>query len=131
MNLLDGFSDATVLVAPGLRDHVSEHLQTNLVAVLRVLGWAVHSVPTMGRDDLECAARVAAIEREAQTIAGPLLIVAHSGGVVMLKHPRPRRRHWVCEKSKALSRLFAAASRLPRGANCQRVSMNFRIETVS
>ena len=41
------------------------------------------------------------------------------------------QRHWVCEKSKALSRLFAAASRLPRGDSCQRVSMNLRIDTVS
>ena len=37
----------------------------------------------------------------------------------------------VCEKSKAFSRLFAAASRLPRGAKSQRVSMNFKIEVVS
>jgi hypothetical protein len=41
------------------------------------------------------------------------------------------RCHGVCEKSKALNRLLAAASRLPRGANCQRVSMNFKIEVVS
>ena len=31
----------------------------------------VRSVPPMGRDDLDCAARVAAIEREAQAIDGP------------------------------------------------------------
>ncbi|TMH08278.1 MAG: hypothetical protein E6H58_00685 [Betaproteobacteria bacterium] len=71
MNLLDGFSDATVLVVPGLRDHVAEHWQTQLVAALRAQGRAVHSVPTMGRDDLDCAARVAAIEREAQTWPAP------------------------------------------------------------
>jgi len=59
--------------------------------------------------------------------AGPAFVICPS----LPKHPRPQRRHWVCEKSKALSRLFAAASRLPRGANCQRVSMSFRIETVS
>jgi hypothetical protein len=59
--------------------------------------------------------------------AGPAFVICPG----LRKHPRPQRRHWVCEKSKALSRLFAAASRLPRGANCQRVSMSFRIETVS
>jgi hypothetical protein len=43
----------------------------------------------------------------------------------------PSASQGVCEKSKAFSRLFAAASRLPRGAKSQRVSMNFKIEVVS
>src|SRR6266404_8458853 len=43
----------------------------------------------------------------------------------------PSEYQGVCEKSKAFSRLFAAASRLPRGAKSQRVSMNFKIEVVS
>jgi predicted alpha/beta hydrolase family esterase len=77
---------ATILIVPGLRDHVAQHWQTLLAAQLRAQGCAVHSVPPMGRDDLDCAARVQAIEREAQAIAGPLVIVAHSGGVVMLVH---------------------------------------------
>ena len=40
----------------------------------------------MGRDDLDCAARVAAIEREAQAVDGPIVLVAHSGGCVMVAH---------------------------------------------
>jgi predicted alpha/beta hydrolase family esterase len=40
----------------------------------------------MGREDLDCARKVAAIEREANAIKGPLLLVAHSGGVVMVAH---------------------------------------------
>ena len=40
----------------------------------------------MGRVDLDCAARVAAIERAAQAIDGPLVLVAHSGGCVMVAH---------------------------------------------
>jgi hypothetical protein len=40
----------------------------------------------MGREDLDCARRVAAIEREANAIKGPLLLVAHSGGVIMVVH---------------------------------------------
>src|SRR5205823_7388790 len=59
---------------------------TLLAAQLRAQGRVVRTVPPMGRGDLDCAARVAAIEREAQAIAGPLLIVAHSGGVVMVVH---------------------------------------------
>ena len=72
----------TVLIVPGLRDHVAEHWQTLLAAQLP----RVRTVPPMGREDLDCAAKVAAIEREAQAVDGPLIVVAHSGGVVMLAH---------------------------------------------
>jgi predicted alpha/beta hydrolase family esterase len=95
MNFLDGSGNATVLVVPGLRDDVAEHWQTLLAAALRDQGRAVHTVPPMGRDNLDCAARVTAIEREAQSIAGPLVIVAHSGGVVMLAHWAGRTRRAV------------------------------------
>ena len=73
---------ATILIVPGLRDHVNAHWQTLLAAKLP----RVRTVPPMGREDLDCAARVAAIEREAQAIEGPLVLVAHSGGVVMTVH---------------------------------------------
>ncbi len=53
-------------------------------------------MPPMGRADLDCATKVAAIEREAQAVEGPLVIVAHSGGVVMLAHwARQTRRQVV------------------------------------
>jgi predicted alpha/beta hydrolase family esterase len=87
--------EATVLIVPGLRDHVAEHWQTLLAALLRARGRAVRTVPPMGRDDLDCAARVAAIEREAQAIAGPLVIVAHSGGALMVVHWARRTRRAV------------------------------------
>jgi predicted alpha/beta hydrolase family esterase len=82
---------ATVLIVPGLRDQVPTHWQTLLEARLP----RVRSVPPMGREDLDCAARVQAIEREAQAIDGPLVIVAHSGGVVMLAHWAQRTRRTV------------------------------------
>ncbi|GAB3770304.1 alpha/beta hydrolase [Ramlibacter monticola] len=72
----------TVLIVPGLRDHVEQHWQTLLAARLP----RVRTVPPMGREDLDCAKRVAAIEQAAQEIDGPLVIVAHSGGVVMVAH---------------------------------------------
>lgn len=72
----------TVLIVPGLRDAVADHWQTLLEARLA----PVRSVPPMGRADLDCAARVAAIERAAQAIEGPIVIVAHSGGCVMVAH---------------------------------------------
>src|SRR5262250_2561727 len=81
---------ATVLIVPGLRDHVAEHWQTLLAARLP----RVRSLPPMGREDLACAARVEAIERAAGAIDGPVILVAHSGGVVMVAHwaRRYRRR---------------------------------------
>lgn len=76
----------TVLIVPGLRDHVAQHWQTLLEAQLRQAGRPVACVPPMGRDDLDCAAKVAAIERTAQSVAGPIVMVAHSGGCVMVAH---------------------------------------------
>lgn len=78
----------TVLIVPGLRDHVDAHWQTLLAARLP----RVRTVPPMGREDLYCRARIEAIEREAQAVEGPLVIVAHSGGVVMLAHWALRTR---------------------------------------
>ena len=78
--------EPTILVVPGLRDAVAEHWQTLLEARLRAAGRAVASVLPMGREDLNCAARVAEIERTAQSIEGPIVIVAHSGGCIMVAH---------------------------------------------
>ena len=76
----------TVLIVPGLRDHVAQHWQTLLEARLRSEGAPLASVPPMGREDLDCGARVAAIEQVASAVEGPMLIVAHSGGCVMVAH---------------------------------------------
>ena len=75
-----------VLIVPGLRDHVAQHWQTLLAGRLATAGTPVRSVPPMGRADLDCATRVAAIDRELAAIDGPVVIVAHSGGVIMLAH---------------------------------------------
>jgi uncharacterized protein len=74
--------EATVLIVPGLRDHVPQHWQTLLTSRLP----RVRTVEPMGREDLDCARRVAAIEQEANAIKGPLLLVAHSGGAIMVVH---------------------------------------------
>jgi len=73
---------ATVLIVPGLRDHVPGHWQTLLAPKLK----RVRALTPMGRDNLDCAARVREIEAEAQAIEGPIVIVAHSGGVIMVAH---------------------------------------------
>lgn len=77
---------STVLIVPGLRDHLPEHWQTLLAEQLVKQGRSVHTVPPMGRAHLDCAARVAAIEQHARAIDGPLVIVAHSGGCIMVAH---------------------------------------------
>jgi predicted alpha/beta hydrolase family esterase len=74
--------EATVLIVPGLRDHVPQHWQTLVASRLP----RVRTVPAMGRDNLDRAARVAAIEEAAATIEGPLILVAHSGGVISTLH---------------------------------------------
>ena len=76
----------TILIVPGLRDHVAEHWQTLLETRLRAAGTRVVRVPPMGRENLECAAKVEAIEYMAQAVDGELVVVAHSGGCVMVAH---------------------------------------------
>jgi predicted alpha/beta hydrolase family esterase len=73
---------ATVLIVPGLRDHVAEHWQTLLQARLS----KVRSVPSLETDKLNCAARVRAIQHELEQIDGPVILVAHSAGVLMVAH---------------------------------------------
>lgn len=73
---------ATVLIVPGLRDHVAQHWQTLLAAE-----WpGAQTVPPMGREDIDCARRVDAIEAAVSAIEGRVILVAHSGGCVMVAH---------------------------------------------
>jgi hypothetical protein len=92
----------TVLIVPGLRDHVDAHWQTLLADRLAARGRKVRGVPPMGRGDLDCATRVAAIEREAQAIEGPVVLVAHSGGCVMVAH-------WARQTKRAIQGALLAA----------------------
>jgi len=79
----------TILIVPGLREHVAEHWQS-------LLAWRlprVRSVSPMGRENLDCAARVEALEQEIKSIDGPVILVAHSGGVITVVHwARTQRR---------------------------------------
>jgi serine hydrolase len=74
--------EATVLIVPGLRDHVSQHWQTLLALRLP----RVRTVVPMGRSNLDCRERVVAIEETAASIDGPIIVVAHSGGVIATLH---------------------------------------------
>lgn len=103
---------ATILIVPGLRDHVEDHWQTHLERRLSGVREVVCVAP-LEADKLSCAARVAAIQRTLQTIGGPVIVVAHSGGVVMLLH-------WAQQHARKLEAALLAAppdfeSALPAG----------------
>ena len=72
----------TVLIVPGLRDHVEQHWQTLLAQQLP----HAHTVPPMGREDLDCARRAQAIETAMAALPGAVVIVAHSGGCITVAH---------------------------------------------
>jgi uncharacterized protein len=88
----------TIVIIPGLRDHVPEHWQTHLAALLP----EALTVPPLGRVDLRCAARVEAIERTVQSVSGPIILVAHSGGVIAALH-------WAKQSRRAVHGALLAA----------------------
>jgi len=72
----------TVLLVPGLRDHVPEHWQTHLEKKLP----NARSVQPLTRDKLSCAMRVKALDDAIAESPQPVLLVAHSAGVMMVAH---------------------------------------------
>jgi len=75
-------STPTILIVPGLRDHVEEHWQTILERKLP----KARSVTPIEHDKLSCAARVEALQQTIARIDGPVVLVAHSGGVMIAVH---------------------------------------------
>jgi uncharacterized protein len=72
----------TILIVPGLRDHVEEHWQTHLQRKLP----NARSVPPLEHDKLSRTARVAALDKALSEIEGPVILVAHSAGVMITVH---------------------------------------------
>jgi uncharacterized protein len=70
---------ATVVIVPGLRDHVAEHWQTLLATQLP----HVRTVEPLHRDKLSLTARVAALDDVVTDLDGPVILVAHSAGVMI------------------------------------------------
>jgi predicted alpha/beta hydrolase family esterase len=79
-------SDATVIVVPGLRGHVEDHWQTRLAASLP----GARTVPPLGRTDAGLQARVTLLDQVVQDVAGPVVLVAHSAGVLVTVHRAAR-----------------------------------------
>ncbi|QIX52400.1 alpha/beta hydrolase [Rhodococcus sp. DMU1] len=72
----------TVVIVPGLRDHVADHWQTLLAERLD----DARTVPPLEHDKLDRAARVAALDTVLNDISGPVVLVAHSAGVMTTVH---------------------------------------------
>jgi predicted alpha/beta hydrolase family esterase/AraC-like DNA-binding protein len=84
--------ECSVLIVPGLRDHVPEHWQTHLQHELERRGTRVASVPRRTNEKLSCELWIDAIEESLEEMPGPVILVAHSGGVLMVVHWAQRHR---------------------------------------
>lgn len=82
---MNASQQATILIVPGLRDHVEEHWQTHLERKLSAVRKVV-CVQPLEIEKLSREARVTAIQRTMVTIDGAVIAVAHSGGVITLMH---------------------------------------------
>ncbi|HET9763193.1 MAG TPA: alpha/beta fold hydrolase [Casimicrobiaceae bacterium] len=82
---MDDHRAPTFVIVPGLRGHVPEHWQTLLE---RRLANSI-AVPRMADDapeKLSCAAWVAALDRTLASVAGSVVLVAHSAGCAIVAH---------------------------------------------
>ncbi|HEY9315729.1 RBBP9/YdeN family alpha/beta hydrolase [Williamsia sp.] len=102
-------STVTVVIVPGLRDHVAEHWQTLLADKLD----NTVTVPPLEHDKLSRAARVAALDDVVNSVDAPVVLVAHSAGVITTVH-------WAQEATRRVSGALLATPadlerRLPQG----------------
>ncbi len=79
---MTGLDGATVLFVPGLRDHVEQHWQTHCA---KALPGSV-TVEPLRIDGLSRQARVDALDAALRSIAGDVIIAAHSAGCLMVAH---------------------------------------------
>ncbi|MFF0815722.1 RBBP9/YdeN family alpha/beta hydrolase [Rhodococcus sp. NPDC003318] len=75
-------ADPTVVIVPGLRGHVADHWQTLLAERLD----RVRTVPPLDHDTLSLRARVEALDAVLTEVEGPVVLVAHSAGVLITVH---------------------------------------------
>ncbi|MER6975627.1 RBBP9/YdeN family alpha/beta hydrolase [Streptomyces carpinensis] len=77
-----------VVIVPGLRDHVPDHWQTILADKIA----DARTVPPLTNDRLSCDAQVAALDEVLSDVSGPVVLVAHSAGVMTTVHWARRHR---------------------------------------
>ncbi|MFI6062339.1 RBBP9/YdeN family alpha/beta hydrolase [Streptomyces sp. NPDC051286] len=78
----------TVVIVPGLRDHVPDHWQTILTNKIA----NARTVPPLTSGRLSCSAQVAVLNDVLSDISGPVVVVAHSAGVMTIAHWAQRHR---------------------------------------
>ncbi|WP_423459462.1 RBBP9/YdeN family alpha/beta hydrolase [Ottowia sp. VDI28] len=108
----------TLLLVPGLRDEAPGHWQ----AILAGQWPGAVSLPALGRRNIDLAARLVQIEDAVQAIQGPVVLVAHSGGVIATVHWAQRTRAAIHGALLATPPLFAGplGSEFPDLAEFQR-----------
>lgn len=72
----------TVVIVPGLRGHVAEHWQTHLAAGLP----DSRTVESFSREKQDLAGRVVDLDLVVREAIGPVVLVAHSAGVLVTLH---------------------------------------------
>ena len=72
----------TLVLVPGLRGEVSDHWQTRLAATLP----DVTVVPPLGKADPGLQTRVTLLDQVLAGVDGPVVLVAHSAGVLVAVH---------------------------------------------
>jgi uncharacterized protein len=75
-------TDETVVLVPGLRGHVEDHWQTRLAARLP----SAWMVPPLGRTEPSLQIRLRLLDHIVEDVDGPVVIVAHSAGVLATVH---------------------------------------------
>lgn len=93
----------TLLLIPGLRDEAPGHWQ----AILANQWPGAVSLPALGRRNIDLAARLVQIEDAVQALKGPVVLVAHSGGVIATVHWAARSRAAIHGALLATPPLFA------------------------
>ncbi|WP_137992510.1 RBBP9/YdeN family alpha/beta hydrolase [Streptomyces vilmorinianum] len=83
---MTGDAESTIVIVPGMREHVEDHWQTILAERLGHAGRTVRVVPPLVRDRLSRDAQVANVVDVMARITGPVVIVAHSAGVLTTVH---------------------------------------------
>ncbi|MFB7268094.1 alpha/beta hydrolase, partial [Streptomyces nojiriensis] len=74
---MTGNAKPTIVIVPGMREHVEDHWQTIVAKRLGDAGRTVRTVPPLVRDRLSRADHVTNVVDVMAQITGPVLIVAH------------------------------------------------------
>ena len=91
-------TNPTIVVVPGLRDHVEDHWQTQLVGEFD----RVRTVAPLVHYKISLTEHVAALDDVLRSVEGPVHLVAHSAGVMTAVH-------WAQNATRNISGAFLAA----------------------